>query len=244
MYRIIRCRTGFIINMLVPFSIVLAYCAMTVAQEHPHLPPIECPLRKAGINPHALKPFEEVEKYIAFLERADRAQWQKPDAVVKALNLEGDEVLVDLGAGSGYFSFRFAKAVPKGRVYALDTQAEMVRHVHHKAMREGTSNVQGQVIKPDDPVLPDGADVVFVCDVLHHVKDRSAWLRKIHGQMPSDAKLVLIEFKTGKLPEGPPETLKIPKAELIELCKGAGFTVNEDKSKVLPYQEFLVFEKS
>jgi cyclopropane fatty-acyl-phospholipid synthase-like methyltransferase len=116
-------------------------------------------LRKAGINPHALEPFEEVEKYIAFLEREDRAQWQKPDAVVKALSLNGDEVLVVLGAGSGYFSFRFAKALPKGRVYALDTQAEMVRHIHHKAMREGMSNVQGQVIMPDDPTLPDEANL-------------------------------------------------------------------------------------
>ena len=71
-----------------------------------------------------------------------------------------------------------AKAVPKGRVYALDTQAEMVRHIHHKAMRENVSNVQGQVIKPDDPVLPAGADVVFVCDVLHHVQDRPVWLKK------------------------------------------------------------------
>ena len=44
-------------------------------------PPIECPLRKQGINPHDLKPFEDTEKYIKFLERSDRAAWQKPDAV-------------------------------------------------------------------------------------------------------------------------------------------------------------------
>ena len=53
---------------------------------HPKAP-IDCPLRKAGIDPHGLKPFAQVEKYIAFLERADRAEWQKPDAVLKALNL-------------------------------------------------------------------------------------------------------------------------------------------------------------
>ena len=63
------------------------------------LPPIECPLRKAGIDPTKLKPFEEVEKYIEFLERADRAQWQKPDEVVKALGLKGSEVVVDLEPG-------------------------------------------------------------------------------------------------------------------------------------------------
>ena len=79
------------------------------------LPPIECPLRKAGIDKTKLKPFEEVEKYIKFLERPDRAKWQKPEAVVQALGLKGTETVVDLGSGSGYFTFRLSKAVPKGR---------------------------------------------------------------------------------------------------------------------------------
>lgn len=236
-------RIGVAATLFLPLTIVMAWVTTAIAEEHKHLPPIECPLRKAGINPHDLKPFEEVEKYIAFLERKDRAEWQKPDAVVKALGLQGNEVLVDVGAGSGYFSLRFAKALPKGRVFALDTQAEMVRHVHHRAIRERVSNVQGQVIKPDDPAIPSAADIVFICDVLHHVQDRPAWLKKLGAQMPNGAKLVLIEFKTGKLPEGPPEQLKIPKDELVELCKDAGFKLEEDKSNLLPYQEFLVFAR-
>ena len=128
------------------------------------LPPIECPLRKAGIDPTKLKPFDEVEKYIEFLERADRAQWQKPDEVVKALGLKGTEVVVDLGAGPGYFTFRLAKALPNGRVVAIDSQPEMARHVHRKVLNEGLRNIQAQVAKSeDDPGLPAGADLVFVC---------------------------------------------------------------------------------
>ena len=75
------------------------------------LPPIECPLRKAGIDKTKLKPFEEVGDYISFLEREDRAIWQQPDAVVEALGLAGDEVVADVGAGSGYFTFRLAQVV-------------------------------------------------------------------------------------------------------------------------------------
>ncbi len=231
-------------KLLALFGVSMGWAAMAAADENQHLPPIDCPLRKAGINPQSLKPFEEVEKYIAFLERPNRANWQKPDVVVKALGLQGDELLVDLGAGSGYFSFRFAKALPNGRVYALDTQAEMVRHIHHKAMQEGVSNVQAQVAKPDDPILPPKADLVFVCDVLHHVQNRPAWLKKLHSEMSTGAVLVLIEFKSGDLPEGPPEQVKIPKAELIDLLKSAGFTFKEDKAELLPYQEFLVFVKT
>ena len=74
----------------------------SVALVHdPSHPPIDCPLRKQGIDPSNMKPFEEVEKYINFLEREDRAIWQKPDEIVAALRLSGDETVVDLGAVSG-----------------------------------------------------------------------------------------------------------------------------------------------
>lgn len=208
------------------------------------LPPIECPLRRAGIDPTKLKPFEEVEKYIQFLERKDRAQWQKPDEVVKALGLSGSEVVVDLGSGPGYFTFRLAKALPSGRVIAIDSQPEMARHVHRKVLNEGVRNIQAQVAKSDDdPGLPAGVDLVFVCDVLMHVKQKAKWLGAIHSQMRSGARLVLIDFKEGDLPEGPPEKIKVPKAQVIRLAKEAGFTLKEDRSDLLAYQEFLVFER-
>ena len=79
-------RIGVIAQVIALLSIVMAWETTTIAEERQDLPPIECPLRKAGIDRTTLKPFEEVEKYIAFLERADRAKWQKPDAVVKALD--------------------------------------------------------------------------------------------------------------------------------------------------------------
>jgi predicted methyltransferase len=213
------------------------------SQAHEAMPGIDCPLRKAGIDPTKLKPFAEVEKYIRFLERPDRAKWQKPDEVVKALTLKGSETVVDLGAGSGYFTFRLSKALPRGKVVAMDSQPEMVRHIHHKARTEGFANVEARVAKPDDPGLPQGVDLVFVCDVLMHVKHRADWLKAIHSEMPSGARLVLIDFREGKLPQGPPEKVKVPKAEVIRLCKAAGFTLKAERPDLLPYQEFLVFQR-
>ena len=207
------------------------------------LPPIECPLSKAGIDKTKLKPFEEVEEYIKFLERADRAKWQKPEAVVKTLGLKGTETVVDLGSGSGYFTFRLSQAVPKGKVIAIDSQPEMVRHVHRKVLTGEWPNVRAQVGKPNDPGLPPDADFVFVCDVLLHVRQKAAWLKTIHSQMQSGAKLVLIDFQEGDLPEGPPEKIKVPKKEVLRLCKEAGFDLKRDEPDLLPYQEFLVFGK-
>jgi SAM-dependent methyltransferase len=205
--------------------------------------PIDCPLRKAGIDPTRLRPFEDVEKYIAFLERPDRAAWQKPDEVIAALGLRGDEVVVDLGAGSGYFTFRLAAALPRGRVVAADPEPEMVRHLHHKAGAEGLENVEAALIQPGDPGIPGDADLVFLCDVLHHVPDRAAWLGKLAAEMKPGARLIMIEFKEGSLPEGPPEAVKIPRARMLELAKEAGLALRSERADLLPYQTFLVFEK-
>jgi SAM-dependent methyltransferase len=207
------------------------------------MPAVECPLAKQGVHPADLRPFEDVEKYIAFLERPGRAKWQRPDAVLAALQLAGDEVVADVGAGSGYFSFRLAHALPRGRVVAIDIEPEMVRHIHHKAMTEKVTNLLAVLGKPDDPTIPEAADLVFVCDVLHHVPDPAAWLGKLAAEMKPGARLVLIEFKEGKLPQGPPEKLKIPRAKLVALATGAGLRLEAEQAKLLPYQTFLSFRK-
>jgi len=210
----------------------------------PHDPAsIDCPLHAAGVNPAGLKPFEDTEKYIAFLERPDRASWQRPDAVVAALGLKGSETVADIGAGSGYFSFRFAKVLPKGKVLAIDIEPEMVRHVHHKAMTESILNVQAILATPDDPKVPLQADLVFICDVLHHVPNREVWLARLFGEMREGAQLVVVEFKEGKLPEGPPEALKISRAKLVAVLEMTGLVLASEQPKLLPYQTFLVFNK-
>ncbi|MBI5549336.1 MAG: class I SAM-dependent methyltransferase [Deltaproteobacteria bacterium] len=205
--------------------------------------PIDCPLRKHGIDPGSLKPFEETEKYIAFLERADRASWQKPDEVVAALGLRGSETVADVGAGSGYFSFRFAKALPKGKVWAIDVDPEMVRHVHHRAAQEKVGNIEVVLAPPDDPSIPTKADLVFVCDVLHHVSAREAWLAKAFRETRPGTRFVLVEFKEGELPEGPPERMKISRAEVVRLMQEAGFVLQSERPELLPYQTFLVFAR-
>jgi SAM-dependent methyltransferase len=207
-------------------------------------PPIDCPLHAAGVHAEHMKPFEEVEKYIAFLERPDRALWQKPDEVVEALRLGPTDTVADVGAGSGYFTFRMAKALPRGTVVAIDIEPEMVRHIHHKAMTEGVANVRAVLDKPDEPTLPPEADVVFVCDVLHHVAQREAWLGKLAAQMKPSARLVLVEFKEGPLPQGPPASLKLSRAQMLDLARGAGLTLTAEQPTLLPYQTYLVFQRA
>jgi hypothetical protein len=110
-------------------------------------------------------------------------------------------------------------------------------------MTEGLENIEAKLIDADTPSVPPNVDLVFICDVLHHVSDRPAWLATVTKAMPSGARLVLIEFKEGKLPEGPPESMKIPREKLVELVTSAGLILDNEKAKLLPYQTFLVFRK-
>ncbi len=205
--------------------------------------PIDCPLHKAGVDPRGMRPFAETEKWIEYLEQPERASWQKPDQVVKALALGGTETVADVGAGSGYFTFRISRALPRGKVYATDVDPEMVRHIHRKVMTEHVPNVEVALARSDDPGIPPGTDLAFVCDVIHHVAERDAWLRKGFDELRPGGKLVVIEFKEGKLPQGPPERMKIPKRKLISMVEAAGFKLASDAPDLLPYQTFLTFEK-
>jgi len=210
---------------------------------NPVNPSIDCPLRQQGINPHDLKPFADTQKYIDFLDRSDRAIWQKPDALIQELHLSGTEKIADVGAGSGYFTFRFAQSLPRGKVYAIDIEPEMLRHIHHKALTEGVNNIEVIKSTPEDPKVPADVDLVFVCDVIHHVKNQKMWLQQLSRQMKRGAHVVVIEFKEGDLPEGPPASVKIPKKKLIALITENNFKLETEKSDFLPYQEFLIFIK-
>ena len=232
------------IVMVMVLILLVPGTARSADVEHdPANAPIDCPLHAQGVDTDDLRPFADVEKYIAFLERSDRAEWQRPDAIVEALELAGTETVSDVGAGSGYFTFRLANALPHGVVRAIDVEPEMIRHIHHRSMSEGVGNIEVVLATHDDPRVSASTDLVFICDVLHHVQKRQAWLERIYEPLPSGAKLVLIEFAEGDLPAGPPESIKIPKEEMVALVTKVGFRLAEDHSALLPYQHFLVFSK-
>jgi SAM-dependent methyltransferase len=213
-----------------------------------HVPPLDCPLHNAE---HAgapgashSRPFADINDYIKFLERDDRASWQRPDEVIAALALAPDATVLELGAGSGYFAFRFAAAVPNGQVLAGDVEPDMVRHMHHRAMTSDIRNLRAILVDPSVPAF-DGADIdlVFICDVLHHVPSPDAWLQHIVSRMPQGARLALVEFSMGDIPHGPPVAMRIPKERLLSLATTAGLVLVQDFADLLPYQEFLVFRK-
>ena len=184
-----------------------------------------------------------VEEWLERLESPSRAAWQKPDEVVDALALKAGDAVADIGAGSGYFSTRFARAVGEtGKVFAVDIDEGLVRHLRERASREKLGNMEAVFATPDDPKLAArSVDVVFICNVLHHVENRAAYYKKLAAALRPGGRLAAVDFFKRELPVGPGVEMKIAREAMLRELRDAGFRI-EEEFEFLPHQYFLVFE--
>jgi ubiquinone/menaquinone biosynthesis C-methylase UbiE len=100
-----------------------------------------------------------------------RARWQQPEVVIRSLALQPGDHVADLGAGGGYFTFRLADAVGShGKVYAVDIDKSNLDYIARRAQRDGYTNIETILAKPDDPLLPtERIDMIFTCNTYHHL---------------------------------------------------------------------------
>ena len=179
--------------------------------------------------------------YIAMLEDPKRDAYQKPHEVIAALDLKPGQVIADIGAGSGYFSFRLAHHVGPGRVYAVDISPDMILHMNRRVRDLGITNLTTVLAPPDDPLLADTSlDRVFICDTWHHVEKQGEYLGKLKKMLKPGGQLVMIDFQKRELPVGPPLEMKIAREDVVRQLETAGFQLLKEHT-FLPYQYFLVF---
>ncbi len=199
---------------------------------------------RAALSPRLPPPPPSVPGHpIPYLEEPERSAWQRPDEVVRALGLTGAEKVVDVGAGNGYFTFRLARALPRGKVVASEVDPEFARYLRDRSRAERLANVEPALIDAADPGVPPDADLVFLCDVLHLVQGRAAWVRRLYDEMRPGARRAVIQFQQGKAAASLPDFLKAPKDRLLALLQDAGFELREDRSELLANQAFLLLEK-
>jgi ubiquinone/menaquinone biosynthesis C-methylase UbiE len=127
--------------------------------------------------------------------------WRKPDEVVAALRLKPGMTVVDLGAGSGVFTRRFARAVvPGGRAIGLDVNPGAIDTLRKDAASAGLSNYEARLVKEDDPAIPEAsADVVFLSNTYHHIEDRVAYFTRLRSALKRDGRLVIVDFMPGQM---------------------------------------------
>ena len=184
--------------------------------------------------------FGGAEQWAQIFDDPKRDAWQKPHEVIQALALKPDAVVADIGSGTGYFSVRFANMTPKGRVYGVDTEPDMVKYLSERAKREGLKNITAVQAKPDDPRLPEKMDLIILVDVYHHVGDRERYFRQLRNSLKPGGRLAVIDFRMDA-PEGPPRSARIAPDRVKAELKRAGYALAKEHT-FLPNQYFLVFQ--
>jgi ubiquinone/menaquinone biosynthesis C-methylase UbiE len=186
---------------------------------------------------------QDPKAYVAMLEDPARDAYQKPAEVLRALGLRAGESIADIGSGSGYFTLRLASAVgPTGRVYGVDVDPDMVRHLNRRVRDSGVANVVSILAAPDDPLLQDASvDRFFICDTWHHIDDQAKYLGLMKRMLRPGGEVVMIDFKKEATPLGPPLEMRIARETLVQQMQAAGFRLAAEHA-FLPYQYFLVFK--
>jgi len=183
--------------------------------------------------------FSGAEKWAQVFDDPERDAWQKPHEVLQALKLAPDASVADIGSGTGYFAVRLAHRVPKGRVYGVDAEPDMVRYLTERAKREGLANLTVVAAKPNDPGIPSAVDLVILVDTYHHVPDRERYFRNLRKSLRPGGRLAIIDF-TLDSPVGPPRSARIPADQVKRELAGAGYRLAQEHT-FLPHQYFIEF---
>ena len=169
-----------------------------------------------------------------------RDAWQMPDRVIAALNLKPGQIVADIGAGTGYFSVRLARAEAAPKVYAVDIEPSMVSYLRERASKEGLKNVIAVQATADQPNLPEPVDLVLIVDTYHHIGDRERYFRKLAKSIKPGGRVAIIDFKPDS-PEGPPREFRFPPEKFKSEMSNAGYRLLAQHD-FLPRQQFLIFE--
>jgi ubiquinone/menaquinone biosynthesis C-methylase UbiE len=173
-----------------------------------------------------------------------RAEWQKPNALMRALGLRRGQVIAEVGSGPGYFTPRLARAVgPSGHVYAVDPEPAVLDVLRRRLKQARVRNVTPVLGRDDDPMLPQGAcDVAVIVNVYHHMHDGVGFLRRLVSRLPRGARVINVDWNEDT-EKGPPAKRRVSRARFLRDARRAGLRLVADRA-VLPHQYFLELRRA
>jgi ubiquinone/menaquinone biosynthesis C-methylase UbiE len=175
------------------------------------------------------------------LEDPDRARWQRPARLVRALGLRSGQTVAEIGAGSGYLVRRLARVVgPRGCVYAVDAESRMLPVLIERLARARITNVTPVLGRDHDPLLPArSCDLVLVVNTYHHFPGGPRYLRRLARLLRPGGRLVNVDFHRRETPVGPPLERRVARETFLRDAKRAGLRLVQEAT-FLPYQYCLV----
>ena len=178
-----------------------------------------------------------------WLERPERERQERTDLLIAGLILSDDFVVADIGAGTGFFTFPIAQRVPKGKVFAVDIQPEMLARIARRKMLEEVVNVETVLGEQDDPKLPKNQiDLAFIVDAYHEFSFPREMGERLKESLRPGGQLVLVEYRA-----------EDPRVSIKRLHKMSEVQVKQEMAAIgldwvrtdsyLPQQHVLVFQR-
>jgi SAM-dependent methyltransferase len=182
------------------------------------------------------------ESLIADYENKDRGIWQKPNMVISLLGDLENKTVADIGAGTGYFTFRI---VPKAKkVIGIDIDPRFISFLDSMKVRlpeTYRTRFEPRLAKPNDPLLKPGeADAVVIVNTYAYIENRVQYLRTLIKGISPGGRVLIIDFKKNNLPVGPPDEYKVALSQVEKELVTAGFKIEKIDKDALDYQYIVI----
>jgi predicted methyltransferase len=179
----------------------------------------------------------------SWLERSNRQQEENVEAAIARMPLAAGSVVADIGAGTGYYTFRIAPKVPQGKVLAVEVQKAFVEALEERKQELGLKNVQVVKGASRSPNLPEASvDLALLVDVYHELEYPREMLQAIHRALKPEGKLLLLEYRAEDPSIPIKELHKMSVAQVNKELGANGFKLYKQEG-FLPIQHFLLYEK-
>jgi len=180
---------------------------------------------------------------MSWLERPEREKEENTSRLIQNMDIQPDDQIADIGAGSGYHVFKMAKIAEKGTVYAVDIQDEMLEAIQEKKAGTGIANVhtvKGSIQSVN--LKANAVDKVLMVDVYHEFSHPVEMLNSIKSALKEKGKIFLIEYR-GEDPKVPIKPLhKMTEKQAVREFEAVGFRLEKNIDN-LPWQHCMVFVK-
>ena len=226
-------------------AFAVLFCTLTqpLSAQQSYVP---CPASRDGIGKCYMgREIAQVMGHLgaAWLERAEREQEERPSVLIRNLRLAPTDVVADVGAGTGYFSFRIAPLVPQGKVLAVDIQPDMLDHIRRRQSETGIRNVEPVLGTAEDPHLtPGSVDLALLVDVYHEFSYPREMMLAIARGLKPGGRVALVEYRAEDANVPIKRLHKMSERQAIEEMNAVGL-VWVETSKVLPWQHLMFFRK-
>jgi ubiquinone/menaquinone biosynthesis C-methylase UbiE len=181
----------------------------------------------------------------SWLERPEREQEEQPKELLKALKIEAGTSVVDIGAGSGYYSFRLSPLVgEKGKVFAVDIQKEMLAIIKKRMQKDNVSNIETVLGDEADPKLADESiDVILMVDVYHEFAKPYEMTQKMVKALKPGGRLIFVEFRKEDPKVPIKEVHKMSERQVLKEMEEFKQLKHAETNSKLPWQHVITFKK-